>query len=224
MTPLLAVAATLAWALALGWRRRPVWPHYRPVAWLLTWGTASSLLRAAVQAWMLRPARAELGAGVPYAGGARAAFHLEQALFLSWPAALLGGALAVYASPTDSRGLARRAWHAGAFWLVCSAGVAAAYPALAHQPLAYAYASIWSAAWAGCAWRGAVSWLRGDVWISHHIAVGFLMGGTLAAIAVVLWGGAPERDWGYARFGIGLSVLALVCYQTYRVVCRDASL
>jgi hypothetical protein len=64
-------------AIAVGWVRE----DYRPVAIFLSFGCSADWMRRAL-------ALGPLAAPGPYAGAARAAFHLEQALFLAWPAGL----------------------------------------------------------------------------------------------------------------------------------------
>jgi hypothetical protein len=82
-------ATSLAWPMA---RRRP---EHRPVAWLLTFGLVSDLIRRGLQGLVLGPAYVAL-AGAPATGWVRVAAHVEQALFLAWPAGLAALTLWTY--------------------------------------------------------------------------------------------------------------------------------
>lgn len=75
------LACALAWALV---RRRP---EHRPVALLLTLGLFADIVRQALAVYAIGPARASSG-GAPLTGWARAAGHLDAALFTAYPAAM----------------------------------------------------------------------------------------------------------------------------------------
>ncbi len=73
-------------ALILTWRRR----SHGPVAILLGVNLVADTARAAVHAWV-----PSLAGPVPYEGSTRLAYHVEQALYLLWPALLAWAALRV---------------------------------------------------------------------------------------------------------------------------------
>lgn len=105
----------LAGALAaLAWRHAQARPRHRPIALLISAGIFADLTRRALALIILGPARQLLG-GAPYGGGARVAFHVDQALLLLYPAALAAVALIVFA---------RRGWLPVACLYVGSAGTA----------------------------------------------------------------------------------------------------
>jgi hypothetical protein len=147
-----AVAATLsatvvlaAWAVA---RRRP---EHRPIASLLSAGLVADLARQGIGVYVLQPTRAAAG-GLPFTGAARFAFHVDQALFLSWPAALAACAVLVY--------LGRRPWPVALVYGLAVTLFTMAYPALRGAPLGRAYLGAELAALAVClgtfitwAWR-----------------------------------------------------------------------
>lgn len=118
------VAVALAWGVA---RRRP---EHRPVAALLSVGLVADLVRQAIGVLVLQPTRAASG-GAPFSGQARAAFHVDEALFLAWPAAVAACAVAVY--------LRRRPWPVALVYVVATIAVCAAYPMLRGPALARAY-------------------------------------------------------------------------------------
>lgn len=119
-----AFATASAWALA---RRRT---EHRPVAWLLTCGLVTDLVRVAIQLGILAPGYALLG-GAPATGWLRLAFHIEQALFVAWPAALAAAAIALF--------LRRRPWPAVLAWAAMAGVLAAGYPTIRGALLQRAY-------------------------------------------------------------------------------------
>lgn len=124
----IALAAKGGCALATAAEHR-----LRPALALLLGGLAADVLREALGAYVLRPERALLGPGVPYAGWTRAAFHLDQALFLAWPFGVLA--------------LSWWAWRRSGFavqlilaaWLINVHALASRYPALRGEALGHAY-------------------------------------------------------------------------------------
>lgn len=93
MIALAGLVAMGAAGLCTAWRAHRQRAH-RPAAGLLLAGLVSELVRELLGAWVLRPERArllDLVGGVeahrpPFAGLVRGVFHLDQALFLAWPA------------------------------------------------------------------------------------------------------------------------------------------
>ena len=93
LAPLLASVG----AVMLARRRR----EYAPVAVFLCWVLLSHVVRPLIRIYI----GAGPAGGVPYAGLPRAAFHVEQALFVSWPIGITALAIHVLAK--------RRAWPIG---------------------------------------------------------------------------------------------------------------
>lgn len=94
------VAAVLAVLLA---RRRA---EHRPVLAFIAWTLAADLLRAALMVWGWGPARAALPPEAPLTGWGRVAHHLDQLLFLTWPAGLAAVSAVVF-RPDQRRELLR---------------------------------------------------------------------------------------------------------------------
>jgi hypothetical protein len=105
---------------------------HRAVALLLAGGVVADLARHALAVGVLAPARA-LG-NTPFTGAARVAFHLEQTLFLAWPAGLAAIGLVVLAG--------RRPWPAVAGHALATVGLALTYPAFRGPALASVYLSL----------------------------------------------------------------------------------
>jgi hypothetical protein len=146
-----AAVLVKAAAAALAWRSGRDRPGHRPVGLLLSVGVVADLVRRAISVLALEPFRAANGAA-PFAGSARLAFHLEQVLFLAWPAGLVAVALVTLAH--------RRPWGAFAAQLAANLGLAAAYPAIRGAMLAKAYLGLELVALAAVVGAGLVWWSR----------------------------------------------------------------
>lgn len=121
------VAACSAAAVAV--QRRA----YRPVAAFLVAASASDATRKALAANVFTPWRAEHGAEA-MVGAVRAAFHVEQALFLIWPFGILALALHVF--------LRARPWLVASAWLALVAFLATSYPEIRGASLATVYRAV----------------------------------------------------------------------------------
>lgn len=210
ISPLFAIVAAstvLAWAIARGWWS-PQWPFYRPLAILLSWWCTASIVRAAVQSFILHPARLVMGPE-PYPWPARGAFLADVAVRLSWPFAILATCLAVYSR--------RPWWPAAAAWLVCSTVIAVAYPELRGPPLLLVEAGIATACWLACAWSAWRSFRAGDVWIASHMALVPVLGAQVAMLLSVGWWPDPTRDWWIARLVQGVGYMLLLAYQLQQI-------
>jgi hypothetical protein len=119
-----AATVALAWALV---RKKP---EHVPVAALLTLGLACDVARRALTRGVLLPAIARDG-DAPFTGGVRAVAHVDDALFLAWPAALAACSLAVF--------LRRRPWPVILVYVAFVAAIAIAYPMTRDGLLARAY-------------------------------------------------------------------------------------
>lgn len=109
-----ALATALAWVLA---RRRA---EHRPVAVLLSVGLASDVAVKLIRRFYLDTQIAQLGVDARWTGAPRRVAVLVHALFLAWPAALVGAALVVF--------LRRSAWPAGAGYAAAVAAVVVTHP------------------------------------------------------------------------------------------------
>jgi hypothetical protein len=122
-TVLQALAAILAIGIA---RRRS--DHWPPALFL------GAMVSANAARWVLRslvifPAQA-LEPGAPLHGLARAAGHIDQALFLAWPAGIVALTLAVFSG--------RRPWLVAIGWALAVAALVLTYPSIrgtATRPL-----------------------------------------------------------------------------------------
>jgi hypothetical protein len=122
-----AAAAALAWAVS---RARPI---HRPVAALLTFGLAADLARRALRELVLAPAYPAL-AGAPATGWLRIAGHMDQALFLGWPAGVAAAAIWIC--------LGRRPWPVAVGYALSEAGLIASYPEIRGAMLRKPYLAI----------------------------------------------------------------------------------
>jgi hypothetical protein len=120
----LVIVTAMAWALAV--KRR----EHRPIAVLFSLGLGGELAIQAYDATVLEPLRAGLGVDVPWTGWARAAALLSHAIVLTWPAALVGAALVVFAG--------RRPWPAVVGWVLAVALFAVTHPIAGDGTLAAA--------------------------------------------------------------------------------------
>jgi hypothetical protein len=142
----LVVVTAMAWALAS--KRR----EHRPIAVLLSLGLAAEVAQRALSVAVLAPLRAALGVDVPWSGWARAAGLLYDAVALTWPAALVGAALVVFAG--------RRPWAALLGWSFAVAAFAGAHPIAGDGSQARAYTAVQTLAVAIAAGLG-LGWIRG---------------------------------------------------------------
>lgn len=205
---LIAICAILAWALARGWLTRSLWPFYRPVALVLSWGLVADIARACMQAAVLQPARAALGPDLPYPWLARLAFHFEQALMVSWPLALLAGAVVIF--------LRRSPRPIAGSWGALSVVLALAYPWLRHERLYVAYVILSLGCCVAIA-RIAMQHVRSEAWLQHHVALLVLTLGEAGAHGAYLLG-EPVRDWGIARVSYATALAYVACYQIAQMV------
>ena len=122
----LALILAMIGAVALARRRA----EYRPIAALLVFLGFANAARSILNELVFQPA---IRAGrLPFHGGERAAFHVEEGLFLSWPFGVAGLAVAVF--------LSKRRWPiVAAAYAAAVAVLVAKYPAIRQDLLAEVY-------------------------------------------------------------------------------------
>jgi len=116
--------AAVATGCALAWKR----PSYRAVAALLLLVFVADWARLGLKTYILSTAPR------PFHGAARAAFHIEQALFLTWPTGV--AALAQWEF------LRHRPWNVLLAYSAVIASLVLAYPGLRQSSLAQAYLAL----------------------------------------------------------------------------------
>jgi hypothetical protein len=164
-----ALATVLAWTLA----RRSA--EHRPVAWLLTTGLAVDLARRALRTFYILPVIRPLR-GHPLTGVPLAVAHVNDALFLTWSAALAACAMVVY--------LGRRLWAAVAVWAAVVAGLVAFHPTESSGTLGRVFtaAQLGSlAAGLGCAATWYLSESRAPT-TTAQASLGVIIAGELATL------------------------------------------
>ncbi len=114
-----ALYALSALATVLAWLQARRSAEHRPIAWLLSAGLAVDLVRRALRTFYIVPVIRPLR-GHPLTGVPLAVSHVNDALFLTWPAALAACALVVY--------VGRRPWPAGVAWGTVVAGLVVLHP------------------------------------------------------------------------------------------------
>lgn len=203
--PLVFACAALAWGVVK--RRRAL--GYTPLAALLTWWVAYTLVRAVNRWAILAPTRERIG-DAPYEGAALGSYYIELALRLSWPFAILAACIVIF--------LARRAWWTAVAWVVAAVGLCWAYPDLRRRPQSLVEACIASACWVaavGCAVYGHRK-LRVDP-PECYVPIAIILGAQLAVIAIVQWGGHQDTEWSIARGIQGAMYSILLTYQAVMV-------
>jgi hypothetical protein len=190
---------TLAWAVA---RKRP---QHRSVAALLTFGLAADVVRQVLQWVVLVPAYAAL-AGAPATGWVRVAGHVEQALFLAYPAALAGTMLWIY--------IARRPWPVAIGYVITALALVASYPALRGEPLGKIYLGFQLACVAVMV--GAfVHWVlfRKNPPTPSHFVVALMSVVEIANVTVGPWRVGLFDRWNLAQLGYCMLYAALILVQ-----------
>jgi hypothetical protein len=184
-------ATVLAWAIVA---QRP---KHRPVALLLSLGLAADLAQRVLVS-------AVLNVPGPYAGGARLAFHVQEAAFIAWPFGIVAAVVAVYSK--------RRPWPVLPAWALAACVLAAGYPAIRGDVLRGAYLAIQ---------LGALLVALGVflAWIRHRLGMGLTRGAVLAILAVELflllgpYRGSVFTSWAVAQGAYTTLYAALVLAQ-----------
>jgi hypothetical protein len=190
-----AHAAALLLALSRVRRRsRRFLRASRPLAVFLAATLAADGLRELLRAEVLSTASR------PFTGWARAAFHVEQALFLAWSFGLAALAAAVFLDPCRRLpGFGRRAFAvtAAAWALVCLA-LASRYPELRGQQLLDAYGRATLACLIAAAIHAAAGAFLGPPLDRARRAALWLLVGDAAAV-LGPYAGAPLNHWWLAQ-------------------------
>lgn len=200
MTRVLALGYALsALVTALAWLVTQRRPAHRPIALLLTLGLGSDVIRRQLYVHAIGPGHV-VAAGGPLTGAARVAFHVEQALFLAWPAGLVATALAIF--------LRRRPWLVAAAWTFAVEALVRSYPVTRGDVLRRAYlaAELLTIAISSGA---VIQWGRSRQWPTPAQDILMVLIG--AEIATV-WG-----PWRHDLFG-GWSANQIMYSVTYLVV------
>lgn len=205
MTRLLAFGYLMAAvATALAWVVSRVRPAHRPVASLLAFGLGADILRRALRLLVLAPAYAALH-GAPATGWVRVAAHVDQALFLAWPAGLAAVTMWIY--------LARRPWPVVIGYVLTEAGLIASYPAVRGEMLRKAYLGFQLA----CLMVAVGSFLHWAVFRKNpptvtHWLVALMMTAEIVGVAAGPWRLGFFARWDLAQviYGMLYSMLVLI--------------
>ena len=196
-----ALAAVLAVLLA---RRRP---EHRPVAAVILVTLAADLARPPLGLWGWMPARAALAPDVALSGSPRVAHHLDQVLFLTWPAGLAALSALVFLPHLRRRALRLVA----AVYVATVAALVLSYPA--NRPaLGFAYAAA-SLAGAVAVIAGAVVWGRRRAYPGPEHTITLALG--MLELALFADPFAPPAPAPFERW----SVAQLVYLCTWAGVC-----
>lgn len=196
---LVAGYALSALITALAWFVTHRRSDHRPIALLLTLGLVSDVIRRQLYIHAIGPGYV-VAAGGPLTGAARVAFHVEQALFLAWPAGLTAAALTIF--------LRRRPWLVAVVWSLAVAALAVSYPGTRGDVLRRAYLALELATIAVSS-GAVIQWGWSRQWPT--LAQDILMALIGAEIAVV-WG-----PWRHDLFG-GWSAGQIMYAVTYLVI------
>lgn len=195
---LLAVATVLAWLLARARR------DHLPIALLLSTGLLCNVVRAGLRAAV--PTLATSPAD-PLAGWARAAAHLDDLLFLAWPAGLAVVAVHVLARAP------RWSWAPAAALAAIVAGLAGAYPVTRGDVLRRCYLAAELAALAVGVF-GVVQWARrGERATPALLCAAFLVLGHFVVLVGPYRFGLFGSAWYTAQVGYLLILVNLVLVQ-----------
>jgi hypothetical protein len=177
--------------------------EHRPVAWFTTGATIADAVRWGIGEAILKPFRA-LHPGVPYAGVARAVFHLDEAMFLVWPLGLAALAFAVFLDRAEARTPVLAVLGTYAVGVVV---LVLGYPTIRGELLARVYRVALVAGVAAAASTGLAWWRRpGRPTLTDASTI------VLACLqlgAALTW--SPEKSWEAQRvyYSIAFGVLGL---------------
>lgn len=204
----LVVVTALHIAAALGalWLARPSRaPYYRPIAWLLGGSLVTELVRWVNREWVLR------GLPRPLEGWHRVPGHLEQALALAWPAAVVAIVWWAFRPRATARGPAVMVV---LVYVAVLSYLVTHYPAIRGERLDEFYRSIskWEAT--ALLFLAARAYFRAPTWplVTDRTAM-LLTAGELARFGgAVAWNHSPMRDADLDAivYGVLYAAIALV--------------
>jgi hypothetical protein len=159
-----------------------------PIAVFLSVAVAVNVVRWALGTYIIWPANPLAG---PLTGGARVAGHVEQALFIAWPAGI--GALGLWIF------LRRRPWPVAIVWMMAVLALVVSYPGFRGAAVQSAYLAAELAGLAVSlgalltwAWRYRTPQL-------HHTATGLLIGIDLGSLVAAWRGSVFLGTWPLAQ-------------------------
>ena len=190
-----ALLVAVVGAVVLARRHRA----YRLTAAFLLWVAVANTVRPALQVFILAPARA--AQGLPYVGAARTWYHLDQALFVSWPIGI--AALAVHAF------WRRRPWPIAVAYIAIIAWLAQGYPTVRRELLASVYLGVMLASMAISIGAAASWWSRRARSTPPEIVAFLLLLFEIAALLGPYAAGIIDKTWPIAQ-GIYLVLFAAI--------------
>jgi len=202
MSLLLLTSLLQAGAAIVAW---PVVHRHRehlPIAIFLSIAVGVNFVRWALGTYIIWPANPLAG---PLTGSARIAGHVEQALFIAWPAGIASLALWIF--------LRRRPWPVPIVWACIVMVLIMSYPgfrgaAVQSVYLAAELAGLMVALGSLLPW----AWQRHAPQL-HHIATGLLIGIDLGSLAVAWRGSVFFGKWPLAQAMYAVLYAALVMLQ-----------
>ena len=190
------VLATIG-AVVLARRRR----DYTSIAIGLSWVSFAHLVRGLLAVFVLG---AGPPGGVPYQGIERAFFHVEQALFISWPLGITALAIHVLTK--------RRAWPVALAYAALVAVLVFGYPTIRRELLQSVYLGVTLAALA-VSLGAAVGWWRARTPTTPpQSAVLLCILAELGAVVGPYAAGVIDKSWPVAQglyFGLYVTLTAL---------------
>ena len=174
---------------------------YAPIAWFLGVMVAADIARTVLSLFILGSGPP---GGVPYSGWPRVAFHVEQALFISWPIGL--AALSIHVIPKF------KVWLVGVAYLGALAILVGGYPTIRRELLQSVYLAITLASLLVSLGAAASWWWAKRPTTPPERAVLLFIVGECVAIVGPYAAGLIDVNWPIAHgayFGLYLILAAL---------------
>jgi hypothetical protein len=185
-------------AVLLARRRR----EYTPIAGFLSWIALCHIVRPVILVFVLLPA--DEAGRLPFTGAERAAFHVEQALFVSWPLGI--AALAVWILAR------RRPWPIAVAYAAVVLGLILGYPTVRRELLQSVYLGVTLAALAVSIGAAASWWRTKAQPMPPEIASLLFIAVEVGAILGPFAAGMIDKTWPVAQglyFGLYAMLFAL---------------